>query len=118
MRFLPLTALVAALPLSVAADDGIRDRDRFLDLVEGRELRIGLLGIALVVNADGTIAGQAQGWAVTGVWEWRDGLFCREMAWGGTPIPWNCQLVEAEGESALRFTVDAGAGQSAVFALN
>lgn len=111
---LPLSALV---PLPAAAFEVVSDRDTFLSLVEGRELRIGLLGIALTVQADGTIGGTAQGRPVTGAWTWENGLFCRDMAWGEEPIPYNCQLVEIEG-AAIRFTVDAGAGQAAVFNLS
>lgn len=112
-----LAPVLALLPLSAAAFETVGDRDRFLALVEGRELRIGLLGIALTVRADGTIGGAAQGQPVSGRWTWENGLFCRDMAWGGMAIPYNCQLVEIDG-SAIRFTVDAGAGQSAVFTLS
>jgi len=95
----------------------VQDRDRFLDLVEGRELRLGLFGVRLNVTADGRIDGQAIAAEVTGHWYWQDGYFCREMDWSGQPIPYNCQLVEVRDTSELRFTVDRGAGQSATFRL-
>jgi hypothetical protein len=95
----------------------IRDRKDFLSLVEGRTLQLRLFRINLSVNADGTIKGSALGWDVTGAWNWKDGLFCREMDWSGTPIPFNCQLVEARGDDELRFTVDGGKGESASFRL-
>lgn len=117
----PSTALVAAfavaLPAAAEAFEAVTDRDSFMSLVEGRELRLWILDISLSVLPDGRISGEAQGWPINGSWEWQDGLFCREMDWGGTTIPYNCQLVEANGSSALRFTVDAGAGESATFAL-
>ena len=59
----------------------------------------------------------ALGWAVSGTWNWNEGYFCREMDWSGTPIPHNCQLVEARGDRKLRFTTDRGAGDSASFDL-
>ncbi|MCX7643868.1 MAG: dihydrodipicolinate reductase [Rhodobacteraceae bacterium] len=115
-----LPALVSTVVLAGAADaEGyvrIADRETFLDTVANRELRYGMFGIALRVLPDGRIAGEAMGWGVTGTWEWRDGYFCREMDWSGTPIPPNCQLVETSGER-VRFTVDRGAGRSAAFAL-
>ena len=70
------------------------------------------------MTEDGRIDGSAVGWDITGTWQWQDGYFCREMAWGGDPIPYNCQLVEVEGDDRIRFTVDRGAGRSAAFSLN
>jgi hypothetical protein len=102
-----------------AAEDyaPVRDKRDFLSLVEGRTLQLRLFRINLTVNRDGTISGSALGWKVTGDWQWKDGLFCREMDWSGTPIPFNCQLVEARGDDEIRFTVDGGAGESATFKL-
>lgn len=39
------------------------------------------------------------------------------MRWGQREIPYNCQLVEAQGDRVLRFTVDQGRGDSADFRL-
>jgi hypothetical protein len=110
--------LVASLTLiaSAAAANGftpISDREEFLDLIEGRELRLGALGISLQIMPDGLIEGRAAGWDVDGTWTWEDGFFCREMDWSGTEIPYNCQLVEIEGGDRIRFTVDRGEGDSA-----
>lgn len=115
---LPLLALIAAtaFPSAALAFDRIETREAFLAAIEGRDLRLMLFGITLNVLPDGTIRGDAMGWAVTGSWEWKDGYFCREMDWSGTPIPYNCQLVEQRGD-AIRFTVDKGEGDSARFAL-
>ena len=113
------TLLVLALP-SVAGAEGftpVTDKDRFLNLVQNRELRIGLYNLSLNVLPDGRIAGSALGWDITGQWSWKDGYFCREMDWSGMAIDYNCQLVEADGEQKLRFTVDQGRGDSATFRL-
>jgi hypothetical protein len=106
-------------PLAAAADDfvPVKEKDRFLDLIKDRELRIGLYNLSLSVLPDGRIDGSALGWGITGNWTWKDGYFCREMDWSGTPISYNCQLVEAEGAEKLRFTVDQGRGDSATFRL-
>ena len=105
-----------ALPSRAEGFERIATREDFVAVVEGRDLRIGLLGVTLNVRPDGTITGDAMGWAVTGKWDWKDGFFCREMDWSGTPIPYNCQLVERRGDD-IRFTVDKGKGDSARFAL-
>lgn len=108
---------LAAVPASAESFSRIADKSAFLQTVEGKELRLGMFGIALKVEEDGEIKGRALGWDVTGTWEWQDGYFCREMDWSGYPIPKNCQLVEARGGEEIRFTVDRGAGDSASFKL-
>ena len=115
LRLIPL-CLLLVLPAAAQAFTPVRDRDQFLQLVAGRELRLGLFRIGLTILPDGRIEGSALGWGVTGRWQWKDGYFCREMDWSGKPIPYNCQLVEARGDE-LRFTVDRGAGDSAAFRL-
>ncbi|NBD30159.1 MAG: dihydrodipicolinate reductase [Alphaproteobacteria bacterium] len=115
-----IVLIVLALSLvagSAAAFERIDERDRFVSLVEGKDLRLGLFGITLRVRPDGTIDGSAQGWDVTGNWDWRDGYFCREMDWSGTPIAFDCQLVEERGGQKVRFTVNRGEGMGATFNL-
>lgn len=117
MRHLLLAAATVAMPVMAGAFEPVTARDDFVGLVDGRELRLGLFGIALTISPAGTIDGSASGWPVTGTWAWEDGFFCRQMDWGGTEIPYNCQLVEVRGGDQLRFTVDRGAGETATFAL-
>jgi hypothetical protein len=118
LRFAALFLTLAVV--HPAAADGfqpVTEKTRFLDLIQNRELRIGLYDLSLNVLPDGRIDGSALGWKITGQWAWKDGYFCREMDWSGTPISYNCQLVEAEGAEKLRFTVDQGKGDSATFRL-
>jgi hypothetical protein len=114
-----LAGSLATAPMPAFANDfePVSDLTEFLSLIEGRELRLGLFGVALKVMSDGRIDGTALGDPVTGSWSWEDGFFCRELDWGGTPIPYNCQLVEVRGNAVVRFTVDQGAGDSAQFNL-
>ena len=116
-RLFPFLALIG--PETALANDYemVSDRAAFIELVDGRSLRLGILGIDIQVTADGLIDGSASGWDLTGSWSWQDGFFCREMDWGGMAIPFNCQLVEARGTEEIRFTVDQGAGQAASFNL-
>jgi hypothetical protein len=109
-------ALSAALP-AYAEFVPINERDAFLQVIEGRELRLGVFQIALTITPDGQINGSALGWGVTGTWAWEDGYFCREIDWSGKPIPYNCQLVEVQDNAKIRFTVDKGAGDEATFNL-
>jgi hypothetical protein len=119
LRPFVVAATLSLSPVAVLANDfqPVSDLPQFLSLVEGRELRLGLFGLSIKVLPDGQIEGAALGDPITGSWAWQDGFFCREMDWGGTEIPYNCQLVEARGDDVLRFTVDQGAGDSAEFNL-
>lgn len=117
-------ALTALFILSISASalqaEGFRpvqDRETFIDLVDGRELRLGLFGVRLNVTADGRIDGRAVTAPVTGNWYWQDGYFCREMDWSGQSIPYDCQLVEVSETRQMRFTVNRGTGESATFRL-
>lgn len=115
--FAVLVALTAALPAAADGFEPVKDKTRFLDLIKDRVLRIGLYNLSLNVLPDGRIDGSAMGWKITGNWAWKDGYFCREMDWSGMEIGYNCQLVEAQGAEKVRFTVDQGRGDSAVFRL-
>lgn len=118
-RLVAAGALWLAVAVPAAANDyePVRDRASFLSLIEGRTLHLTLFRISLSVLPDGRIDGSALGWPVSGSWEWKDGYFCREMDWSGSPIPFNCQLVEAQGNNQMRFTVDQGNGEAATFRL-
>jgi hypothetical protein len=119
MRRLILSIALAALPLPALAEGyvPVMDKGQFLQLVEGRELQIGVYGLKLQVRPDGKIEGTAFGKDVSGKWAWKNGYFCRDLRVGKRDIPYNCQLVEAKGASALRFTSDQGNGESADFRL-
>ena len=119
MRKLLTLIFVLAMPLPAAASEFVvvSDKAEFLSLVQDRQLRLALLSLTLLVQPDGTIKGQALGSEVTGTWAWQDGYFCRQMAWNGKAVPYNCQLVEVRDASSMRFTVDQGKGDSAVFQL-
>jgi hypothetical protein len=111
------SGLTMAAPAAANGFEPIRDKSRFLSLVEGRELRLNLFRIRIELKPDGQIEGSALGWDLNGKWKWQDGYFCRDMDWSGYAIPFNCQLVEARGADEIRFTVDKGAGDSASFKL-
>ncbi len=101
---------------SLADFQKIADKETFLDALDGRALIIGLFNLQINVTPDGAIQGNAVGWGITGNWDWKDGLFCREMDWSGYPIDYDCQLVETDGIK-MRFTSDSGKGTSADFKL-
>lgn len=113
-RYAVVAAMIAQ-PVHANDFAKITEKSEFLKLVDGRDLRIGLYNLTLQLRNDGSIAGSALGWDITGSWAWEDGYFCREMDWSGTAIGYDCQLVEARGSEKLRFTVDRGAGDSASF---
>ncbi len=109
-------AIGFALPAKAQDFRPVTDQSEFLALIGERNLTNRLYNLNLAVAPTGQIQGSAMGWAVTGSWSWQNGYFCREMAWGGDPIPYNCQLVEVAGNQ-MRFTTDQGAGDSASFRL-
>jgi hypothetical protein len=112
-----LSGVMLAGPSAANEFEPVRDKSRFLSLVEGRELRLNLFRIRIELKPDGQIQGSALGWDLNGKWKWQDGYFCRDMDWSGYAIPFNCQLVEARGADEIRFTVDQGKGDSASFKL-
>lgn len=118
MKSAVLAALITLTPIAAGASGyaAITDRDSFIALVDGKDLRHRFYGITLQVLDSGQVTGAAIGWDITGTWDWQDGYFCRELFWGGDLIPFNCQLVEINGD-VIRFTVDQGAGRSAAFRL-
>ena len=119
MKHVVLATILAsvAAPALAGGYAPVKDAETFINLVDGKALRNFLYGVRLNVLEEGTIEGSAIGWEIVGNWTWQDGYFCREMSWGGDPIPYNCQLVEARGDDRIRFTVDQGAGDSASFRL-
>ncbi len=116
MRRPAATLALICLPGLAAAFEPITSKTAFLQSIDDRELRIGLYGLTLRLSEQGAIEGRALGGTITGSWSWQDGYFCREMDWSGREIPYNCQLVEKNGDK-LRFTTDKGAGDSAAFDL-
>jgi hypothetical protein len=108
---LALAALLAApLPALAEGFAPVRDKSEFVGLTNGKALT--RFGISLNVSPAGAIKGSAFGATVTGNWNWKNGLFCRDMAFGNTEIELNCQTVARKG-NILRFTADEGRGESA-----
>lgn len=112
MRLPLLAAILLALPLPALAFERVTDAQDFAARVVGRELS--RTGIRLRVLPDGRIEGRALGWAVTGVWRWAEGYFCRTMDWSGYEIPHNCMVVLAD-DRTVRFIADRGTGDHADF---
>ena len=112
-----LTVIAFSSPVVANNYEPISERGAFIAALVGKNLSNRLYGLTLKVTGDGAIAGSAVGSPITGSWSWIDGYFCRQMDWGGTDIPYNCQLVEIRNGNEMRFTVDRGVGDSASFML-
>lgn len=115
------TAIIAVTLWGTAlfADEGfqpVTTEQTFLQILGDRNLSNRLYGVNLSVTPDGAIAGTGAGWDVTGRWSFQDGFFCRDMTWGDDALPYNCQLVESNGDE-MRFTSDQGTGEAASFKL-
>lgn len=92
----------------------VTDRNEFVGLIDGRELR--RFGIRLTVTPQGDIGGRGFGQDVFGAWEWNGNYFCRDLGYGTTELPYNCQLV-AVSDDTIRFVADRGEGDHADFRL-
>lgn len=108
---------LASMPATQAAASEFRvvtDRNEFVNLVDGRELR--RFGIRLTVTPDGDIGGRGFGFDVFGEWRWDGNFFCRDLGYGSTDLGFNCQLV-AVRDDTIRFVADQGQGDYADFRL-
>ena len=90
----------------------VDNQSRFVQLVNGKTLTRPF--VKLNVTPDGRIAGRGARWDVEGTWSWQDGYFCRDLFWGGDPLGYNCQEVQATADGRIKFTSDRGAGDSAM----
>lgn len=88
----------------------VHEESMFRALVEGNELT--RFAVRLQVLPEGRIEGRGFGRQVGGMWEWRNGYFCRTLEWGSGGDPYNCQLVLRNGNT-LRFISDQGNGDQA-----
>ncbi len=100
----------------------ISKQSEFLSLVNGKILTVKTPfflrnAIRLTVRRNGEIQGSALRYGLTGNWSWQGGYFCREMDWSGTPIPYNCQQVEYNGDR-VRFVSDRGTGANVIFSID
>ena len=111
MRVLLLILSLSAAPLAAQAEfSQVSERERFVSLVEGRDLT--RFGIRVEVTPNGQIKGRAFGRSVTGAWRWAEGYFCRDLYWGSMELGANCQAVRKKGDT-LRFISDRGTGRYA-----
>lgn len=104
----------AAAPAAASEFRVVTDRNEFVNLIDGRELR--RFGIRLTVTPDGEIGGSGFGQDVFGAWEWDGNFFCRDLGYGSTDLGHNCQLV-AVRDGTIRFVADEGQGDHADFRL-
>lgn len=106
---------------SASAFERVISESRFVQLVEGKSLSLlrPLLlrsAIVLEVSRDGDITGTALRKPVTGAWQWKDGFFCRDLAYGDEDLGPNCQVVQIKDDE-IRFIADQGQGDRADFRL-
>lgn len=108
---------IIALAMTVSATpamawERISDEDALAERVVGRTL-VNEAGSSWVVRANGRIEGNWDGQAMTGIWEWHSGLFCRNVVVGGQQSGTDCQVLEVRGDS-LRVIRDQGRGETSV----
>ncbi len=109
--------LVACLSLAgpaFADFQKVSTAQEFTRLVSGKTLTRPMIRIE--VMPQGAISGKGLKWDVSGRWDWKNGYFCRDLAWGGDSLGYNCQEGRVNGRK-IRFTSDRGAGDFADFNL-
>jgi hypothetical protein len=96
-----------------ASEYQILTRLEFVQSLGNRQLK--RFGANLYVFDDGSIKGNVFGKNFDGIWEWKDGYFCRDFM-GEKLLGYDCQKVEKNGDE-MRFTAQKGEGQSLQFKL-
>lgn len=122
-RFLAAFAVAifgfAATP-SAQAQTAVTDQSSFMQIVSGRTLVLTrpfiARPIALQVQRNGNLTGEARGYELTGFWRWEGNRFCRQMDWGGFNVAYSCQVVTQTGNT-LKFVSDTGLFRTAHFEL-
>ena len=100
-----------AAPAAVAQPcDRVTDKAAFISLIRDKALT--RVGITLRVDPGGAIEGRAFGQTVKGAWQWKSGLFCRDLSFGKRDLGPNCQVVQRNGDT-VRFIADEGKGDYA-----
>lgn len=112
---LGLAIAICAVTPALAEFQKVDSEAEFRRLVAGKTLTRPM--VRLQVSPQGAISGRGMTWDVTGRWTWQNGYFCRDLAWGGDDLGYNCQEVKVNGRK-VRFTSDRGTGDSADFTMN
>ncbi|MEL6464127.1 MAG: dihydrodipicolinate reductase [Pseudomonadota bacterium] len=116
MRMMVMAAAAVLMSGPALADlVKVKDQQQFVQIVNGKTLTRPF--VKLNVLPDGQIAGRGARWDVEGTWSWQNGYFCRDLFWGGDPLGYNCQEVQASADGRIKFTSDRGQGDSAMFRL-
>ena len=112
--------LVISAGAATAEYAAVEDRNEFMRIVGGRTLVLTRPGItrpiAIQVQRNGSLTGEARGYELNGAWQWTDGRFCRQMDWGGFNVRFSCQAVSKNGDT-LKFVSDRGLFRTAYFEL-
>ena len=109
-----IVAMLLGAGVAQAQSVKVETRAQFVQAVDGRTLSRPMN--SLRVMPGGTITGRGMVREVSGTCTWRDGYFCRDLFWGGSPMGFNCQEVRLEGQD-IRFMPDGGIGDFAGFRL-
>ena len=64
-------------------------------------------------TADGGITGEINGQSARGNWTWNRGFWCRDITYGSTTLPRNCQAIFIKGDTLVSIR-DKGQGDQVV----
>lgn len=102
-----LPVLAACAPTALPTTTGrIQSEEQFRATAVGRTVRNDL--ITVNIAADGTFSGISDGQPIAGVWEWRDGFWCRALT-APVPVAEDCQVWSVSG-TTVTIIRDRGTG--------
>lgn len=117
MKYLRLAVAAIALagiwaPAAMADYTRIKTEADFRKLVVGKKLWLDKNNF--VIRANGRLRGKFSGQTVKGLWEWREGYWCRTLTEPRQNT--DCQTWSVDGKS-LRVTRQRGKGKSFVYTI-
>ncbi|WP_306151129.1 hypothetical protein [Roseovarius sp. MMSF_3281] len=113
-----ITATLTAASICIAANTAlaqdfkrIKTKSEYTSQVAGKRLVADFGWVK--ATADGGITGQVNGQPASGNWTWNRGFWCRDITFGDTTLPRNCQAIFVKGNTLVSIR-DKGQGDQVV----
>lgn len=112
-----LATIMLVVSATPALCERITNKHEFVEKVAGKRLTLRNRPTSvprgwMTIEANGRISGQTPNLGViTGSWNWKDGLYCRNVIANAVALPSDCMTVSVSGKQAI-FTRHLGNGLS------
>lgn|GEM_PF-4148457 len=105
-----LATLLIATPALAADPAPVTDEAAFRAFAIDRSMDFGIG--KQVIHADGRVTGTINGPGdFTGIWSWKDSLYCRDLVVAGEQTGEDCMVVEQIGDTGMRMIRARGEGR-------